>query len=86
MQGRNRGAVVENIPVDTAGEEEDDRLRFMLQYKTGEGNGNPLQCSCLENPMEGESLGGRSLVGYSPWGRKESDTIEQVHFMYKTNK
>ena len=19
----------------------------------GEGNGNPLQCSCLENPMEG---------------------------------
>ena len=35
----------------------------------GEGNGNPLQYSCLENPMEG-----RSLVGYSPWGRKESDT------------
>ena len=20
----------------------------------GEGNGNPLQCSCLENPMDGE--------------------------------
>ena len=20
---------------------------------TGEGNGNPLQCSCLENPMDG---------------------------------
>ena len=35
----------------------------------GEGNGNPLQYSCLENPM-------RSLVGYSPWGRKESDTTE----------
>ena len=34
----------------------------------GEGNGNPLQYSCLENPMEG-----RSLVGSSPWGRKESD-------------
>ena len=28
----------------------------------GEGNGNPLQYSCLEN-----SLGQRSLVGYSPW-------------------
>ena len=21
----------------------------------GEGNGNPLQCSCLENPMDGEA-------------------------------
>ena len=36
----------------------------------GEGNSNPLQYSCLENPMD------RSLVGYSPWGRKESDTTE----------
>ena len=31
----------------------------------GEGNGNPLQYSCLENPMDR-----RSLVGYSPWGFK----------------
>ena len=37
----------------------------------GEGNGNPLQYSCLENPMEQ-----RSLVGYSAWGHKESDTTE----------
>ena len=22
---------------------------------SGEGNGSPLQCSCLENPMDGES-------------------------------
>ena len=29
------------------------------------GNGNPLQYSCLE-----KSHGQRSLVGYSPWGRK----------------
>ena len=35
----------------------------------GEGNGNPLQYSCLENPH-----GQRGLAGYSPWGRKESDT------------
>ena len=37
----------------------------------GGGHGNPLQYSCLENPH-----GQRSLVGYSPWGHKESDTIE----------
>ena len=24
---------------------------------TGEGNGNPLQCSCLENPRDGEPGG-----------------------------
>ena len=24
----------------------------------GEGNGNPLQCSCLENPMDGEAVHG----------------------------
>ena len=36
----------------------------------GGGHGNPLQCSCLENPH-----GQRSLVGYSPWGPKELDTI-----------
>ena len=58
----------------------------------GEGNGNPLQYSCLENPMDGEAwwtvfLSGqshawRSLVGYSysPRGRKESDTTERLRF------
>ena len=32
-----------------------------LGRSPGEGNGNPLQYSCLGNTM-------RSLVGYSPWG------------------
>ena len=30
--------------------------------------------------VPGESHGQRSLVGYSPWGCKESDTTEQLHF------
>ena len=29
--------------------------------------------------LPGESHGQRSLVGYSPWGYKESDTTEQAH-------
>ena len=29
--------------------------------------------------LPGESHGQRSLVGYSPWGCKESDTTEQLH-------
>ena len=42
-----------------------------LGRSPGEGNGNPLQYPSLENPMDN-----RSLVGYSPRGRKESDTTE----------
>ena len=41
---------------------------------SGEGNGNSLQYSCLSNPMDRE----RSLVGYSPWSHKESDTTERL--------
>ena len=49
-----------------------------LGRSPGEGNGNPLQYSCLENSMDWEAP--QSLVGYSPWGRKESDMTEQLHF------
>ena len=39
------------------GREESDtteRLHFHFSLScTGEGNGNPLQCSCLENPRDG---------------------------------
>ena len=30
--------------------------------------------------LPGESHGGRSLVGYSLWGHKESDSTERLHF------
>ena len=29
-----------------------------------------------------KSYGQRSLVGYSPWGHKESDTTERLHFPF----
>ena len=32
--------------------------------------------------MPGKSHGQRGLVGYSPWGRKESDTTERLHFHF----
>ena len=35
----------------------------------GEGNGNPFQCSCLENPVDRGALEGCSQLGH-----KESDT------------
>ena len=32
--------------------------------------------------LPGKSHGWRSLVGCSPWGRKESDTTERLHFHF----
>ena len=42
-----------------------------------EGNGTPLQYSCLENPMDRGAW-----VGCSPWGREESDMTERLHFHF----
>ena len=39
----------------------------------GEGNGNPLQYSCLK-----KSHGQRSLAGCSPWDHKELDMTERL--------
>ena len=40
-----------------------EQLHFHFSLScTGEGNGNPLQCSCLENPRDGEP-GGLSSLG-----------------------
>ena len=40
----------------------------------GEGNGYPLQYSCLEHPMDR----GAWLVIYRPWGHREFNMIEQL--------
>ena len=45
-----------------------------LGRSPGGGHGNLLQYSWLENPH-----GEKSLVGYSPWGHKESDMTEWLN-------
>ena len=47
----------------------------------GEGNGNPLQYSCLENPQ-----GQRSLAGYSLWSCKESDVTKPLNHHHHHSK
>ena len=42
---------------------------FLASLKFREGNGNPLQYSCLENPMDGES-GGLPSMGSHRVGHK----------------
>ena len=64
------GSVIKN-PTSNAG---DASFIPGLGRSPGEGNGNPFQYSCL-----GKSQGQRSLVGYSPWGHKESDMTEWLN-------
>ena len=37
------------------------------------------KCQLTPVFLPGESHGQKSLVGYSPWGHKESDTAEHIH-------
>ena len=48
------------------------------------GPEDPLEKAMAPTPVffPGEPHGRRSLVGYSPWGRKESDRTEQLHFHF----
>ena len=56
--------MVENPPANAG----DPGLIPGSERSPEEGNGNPLQYSCLENPMD--------RAGFSPWGRTESDMTE----------
>ena len=46
-----------------------------MERSPGEGNGNPLQYSCLENGL-------RVLEDYSSWDHKELDMAERLHFHF----
>ena len=67
------GTVVKN-PSASEGDETDAGSIPGSRRSPREGNGNPLQYSCLER-----SHGWRSLAGYSPLGHKESDTAERLN-------
>ena len=51
---------------------------------SGGGCGNPLQCSCLENPMDGEP-GGLESRGSQRVGHKWSDLVHMHEQVYKIN-
>ena len=52
------------------------------------GREDPLEEEMATIPvfLPEKSQGQRSLVGYSPWGRKELDTTEGLHFLSFTFK
>ena len=55
------GSAVKNLSTNAG----DMGLTPASERSPGEGNGNPLQYSCLGKPH-----GQRSLSGYGPWGHR----------------
>ena len=65
-----------------------ERLHFHFSLKSiGEGNGNPLQCSCLENPRDGGAWWAAVYEVTQSWSRPtwlSSSTAEYtIHFQVK---
>ena len=52
-------------------------FNILSRFLIWAGNGTPLQVL-----LPGKSHGRRSLVGCSPWGRKELNTTERLHFHF----
>ena len=71
--GASQVALVIKNPPANVRDVRDAGLIPRLGRSTEQGHGNPLQYSCRENPSEQ-----RNLAGYSPWSRKESDTMKQL--------
>ena len=86
LMGFPDGPMVKNMPAN-AGDSRDTGIVIPGSGGSpGEGNGNPLQYSCLWKhifPYLGNRQG--RLVAYSPWGCKESDRTEQLSTVHLIN-
>ena len=57
-----------------------NRLPTMWEIRVQSlGQEDPLEKELTAVLLLGKSQGWRSVVGYSPWGLKESDTTERLH-------
>ena len=63
FHGASQVALVAKNPPVNAGDLRDIGWIPGSGRSHGEGNGNPLQYSCLENPMDGEKPGGLQSMG-----------------------
>ena len=65
------GSAIKNLPANVGDTRDMGLIPGSGRFPGGE-NGNPLQCSCLENPMDR----GAWWTTYNPLGCRESDMTE----------
>ena len=70
--------MVKNLTA-TAGDIRDAGLMFGPRRSPGEGHGNLLQYSCLENSMDK-----KSLEGYRPWLKPDLTVHPHFHWVVDT--
>ena len=75
------GILVKNPPANAGGMGDSGSMIPGSERSPGVGNGNPLQYSYLENPMDRGAW-----RGYTPWGHKESDMTERLSEEKRLNK
>ena len=83
LPGKSHGrrSLVGCSPWGRWGSDTTEWLPFHFSFSCiGEGNGNPLQCSCLENPRDGEP-GGLPSLGSHRVGHDCSDLAAAVFFV-----
>ena len=82
---RGRRSLVGCSPWGPKESDTTERLHFHFSLSCiGKGNGNPLQCSCLENPRDGEP-GGMTWVGHD-WSDLAAATAAWVFYNFRSLK
>ena len=77
----------EHQQVTSLGAQTVKRLPTMRETRVPSlGQEDPLEKEIAAHPRTLAWHGWRSLVDCSPWGRRESDTMEQLHFLFHTRK
>ena len=77
LENWGRGVLYTEAHLDKKFPAGDMGLIPQLGRSYGEGHDNLLQF------LPGKSYGQRNLMGYSPWGHKESSMTENAHKLYK---
>ena len=77
LEGFLGSLVVNNLPADVGDTGDEGSIP---------GSGRSLEKE-IETPvfLPGKFHGQRSLVGYSPWGHKESDTTKHAHIPFSAS-
>ena len=71
--GFSHGSVVENLPL----------MQETQVQSLGQEDLLVKEMAMHSSTVAWKSHGQRGMVGYSPWGHKELDTTERIHFHFQ---